>query len=343
MRFVINADTQPLDFFDFVISTVIRNKQPAQFLWGESAPAGADVYHNVLWLLWSLGYPISSDGEPNPVFPAVRWSRPFILRTNLQDFRSAAEWIGIPVNALEDASVSPLDVRYAFVDASLWDITMDMLPEQIQRVAIVRGKDSAPLPKAEIYLLLSHYHFFNLPEDHQPHDVIPIENRLMRVKDVQGGEPWKDRALVACVIDKQVLQQNLMDFYVECCERLNIPTIPPDPAQASHFKHILYPISEHVNFCSAPPQLLHIASTFCVVHTTLRGGNTYPFVCRDFSYARDYELILHALTSLSAFTEYIEDNPLWLVKEIAEFLKLCTYEGVLQLCMGCSLQALFLV
>lgn len=347
VRITQNTLTSP-EMLEWAIR-LVREKHPTVIV-PDALPAESFHFLNAgfLYPAWVLGFPIAlttdAHNAPTPpsVFPALRWSRPFILRTRWEELQKAAELMGVPVSSLEEAPCSSYAVRSAVVDAAEWDFTTEALPHHIRRTAIVYGKDTSPLPKAEVYALLAAVQFPRIPQDHTPEDVIILQTKFIPIAEAIGGPPWKDRNPVACVIDKRVLPQSMVDFYVECCERLKIPVLPPDPQQASHFKHILYPMSEHLTLDSAPIEIVKIASAFCLVHTTLKEGNHYPLVCRDFSYARDDELVLHTLNSLATFQEIVENEPLWVLKEYGEFLRRCTYEGVLLNLLGGEMSFLFL-
>lgn len=301
------------------------------------------VLDSLWYTMWVLGYPLAVTNDVNTpektAIGALIWNRPTIVRTMHPHItNTVAARMVLYTPKFEMIPASAWDVRRAIIDAQLFEETDYMLPAHITKVVVAYGNERPPLPKGDIYFLFSQLAFHYIPDDYLPSDILICEVKPIYLREIRGGKAWSQRAPLACVVDPRMLRATEIEHIVDCCERMRIPTIPPNPDEAAHFKVVFYPVSERFMHYSLPRTFTYILGRFTYIITTVKGAQNYPMVYRDVSYAQDGELLAHCLLTYSVFGALLNDDPAYRINEFVEFLKTCTWEGVLYRMLGGTLE-----
>lgn len=333
------------DVFD-VLTRAWNTKEPCIVVRSgdDAIPALDSLWH----VMWVLGYPIATADDASALksdaVGVLTWNRPTIIRTtHHQLMNTVATRMALYTPKLEMLPASAWDVRRAIIDAQLFEETDYMLPAHITKVVVAYGNERPPLPKGDIYFLFSQLAFHYIPDDYLPSDILICEVKPIYMREIRGGKAWSQRAPLACVVDPRMLRATEIEHIVECCERMRIPTIPPNPDEAAHFKIVFYPVSERFMHYSLPRTFTYILGRFTYIITTVKCAQNYPMVYRDVSYAQDGELIAHCLLTYSVFGALLNDDPVYRINEFTEFLKTCTWEGVLYRMLGATLDSAVLL
>ncbi|MEM0239535.1 MAG: hypothetical protein QXT00_07925 [Ignisphaera sp.] len=307
----------------------------------DTAPPALDSLWHTMWV---LGYPIAVTADVSALegktVGSLTWNRPTIIRTAHPDItNTTAIHMLTYAPKLEMLPASAWDVRRAIIDAQLFEETDYMLPAHITKVVIAYGNEHPPLPQGDVYFLFSQLAFHYIPDNHLPQDIVICEVKPIYLREIRGGKAWSQRAPLACVVDPRMLRATEIEHIVDCCERMRIPTIPPNPDEAAQFKVVFYPVSERFMHYSLPRTFTYILGRFTYIITTVKGAQNYPMVYRDVSYAQDGELIAHCLLAYSVFGALLNDDPAYRTNEFVDFLKNCTWEGILYRMLGGTLDS----
>lgn len=333
MRVEISSVTTESAMFDLLTSCW---GEPIVVVRYDGAPSAVE---NCIYYMWVLGYPIAAisphqTADETTITP-LKWQRPVIARVEHAELvKVISSRLVFYAPKYEMVAASALDVRRAIIEASAFNDIDYMLPLHITKVVIAYGKETPPLPKADIYFLFSQLLFHYIPDEHVPQDIVVCETKPIFLNDVKSSRKWSARQPIACVIDKRMLNANDIEHTIRCCEKMNIPTISPNPDEAEQFKIVLYPVSERMMHYSLPRTFTEILGRFTFIITTAKGALFYPMVYRDVSYAQDGELIAHCLLAYAAYKEILENDAVFRFTEFTEFLKQCTWEGLLYKMVG---------
>lgn len=339
---VIDEKTGEDAFYDLLTSNLDANRGLVVL---KRAECPSIPIEQTLYFLWVLGFKlrvVQNPEEYNEQWEGViRWHRPFILRTENENLRRAAEKLGTFAPQYEQLPCSAYDVRRAIIDCNLWETTDYMLPHFVTTVAVGFGYETPPLPKADVYFLFSQLLFHYIPDEHTPQDVIINEVKPIFIEDVKSSHKWSARQPVACVIDPRCLTTTEIEHTIKECEKMRIPTITPNPDTAEQFKIVLYPVSERMMHYSLPREFTKILGRFTFIITTTKGALNYPMVYRDVAYAHDGTLLLHCLLCYSTYKDILNSDATFRITEFVEFLKTCTWEGILFRMLGSEHYNLF--